>query len=591
MRRDKTAGEGKQNLQLFGGLGSWTVEKLYDPTSGTYFVPWLSEQKYPSQGAESMKRMWALTRSRKRLNPSDRTRLYAIIDTGILIQHPLFQSRLVDTRDLTGEGTADHDGHGTFVAALTILNDCSAQILSIKVKGRQPVSVAEDVERLSHAIRYAVYRGARVINVSVGFATPSTDIHKGLCTAVHDAIAHDVVVSVSAELQCPADCDTDVWAWGVISKEVARSYAVSRKVHRDAPAFSLIPYDTWREWLHTPPPHNNDANQPLAIAVRWCRQGAALSEQGNYHYATVFFDIALEIDSLCEEGWFRKGMALAGLGEHREAIDSYDRALTIDPLNANVWNNKGVALRRLGKFEEAVACYEHALEIDPTLVEAWNGKGVALAVQGRYEEALLYYNRALELDPEFVKAWNSKGAALEAIGRYQEAFTVIEKALELDPRHVNAWYNKGVHFDRLGKHLEAVGCYDRVLELDPRHAHAWNNKGVALAALELYVEALECYDKALDIDPALGNVWNNKGVACAALGEYKEAIRCYDRALELDPVFSEAWYGKGVALEELTLYKEALTCYDKALTLNPSLVVAWRRREETATKLRPREQE
>ena len=39
------------------------------------------------------------------------------------------------------------------------------------------------------------------------------------------------------------------------------------------------------------------------------------------------------------------------------------------------------------------------------------------------------------------------------------------------------------------------------------------------------------------------------------------------------------------------MHKEALTCYDKALTLNPSLIVAWRRREETAAKLKHREQE
>ncbi len=587
----KRAGKGNQHLQLFGGLGSWTIEKLYDPVSGTYFVPWLPEQKYPSQGAESMKRAWTLMRSRKRTNPSDRTRLYAIIDTGILTHHPLFQSRLADAQDLTGEGPDDHDGHGTFVAALATLNDCGAQILSIKVKGRQPVSVAEAVERLSHAIRYAVYRGARLISIAAGFATPSTDIHRDVCATVQDAIAHDVVVSVTAKSQCPADCDLDVWAYGLISKDVALSYAASPNAQHSTSTFSMIPYDTWREWLHMPLSRNDGATQPPMAAVKWCRQGAALVDHGRYHYATVFFDVALEIDPLYGEGWFRKGMALAGLGEHQEAIGCYDTALDMDPRNASVWNNKGVALRRLGRFEEAVACYEKALEIDPTLVEAWNGKGVALAVQGRYEEALPYYDRALELNPEFVKAWNSKGAALEAIGRYQEAFAVIDKALQLDPQHANAWYNKGVHFDRLGKHQEAIGCYDRVLELNPQHAHAWNNKGVALAALERYDEALPCYSTALDIDPTLGNAWNNKGVACAALGEFEEAIRCYDRALALDPAFPEAWYGKGVALEGLSMHKEALTCYDKALTLNPSLVVAWRRREETAAKLKHREQE
>ncbi|MGB8310932.1 MAG: tetratricopeptide repeat protein [Halobacteriota archaeon] len=587
MREMRHAGEGNRSLQLFGGQGSWTIEKLYDPASGTYFVPWLPEQKYPGQGAESMKRLWALMRSRERADRSGHKRLWAIIDTGILAHHPLFRSRIMDVHDLTGEGPDDRDGHGTFVAAFTIMNDCGAQILSIKVKGRQPVSVRENVERLAHAIRYAVYRRARLISVSVGFPTPSTEVHEGLCAAVREAISRDVVLSVTTESQCPADCNPNVWVYGLVSKEVGLSCAAWPNAQHGTSAFSMIPYDKWREWLHKPLPSNYDANQPSMAAVKWCRQGAAIADRGEYRYATVFFDVALEIDPLCRGGWFHKGMALAGLGKHQDAISCYDRALDTDPRNASVWNNKGVALRRLGRFEEAVGCYDRALEIDPTLVEAWNGKGVALAVQGRYEEALSYYDRALELDPTFVKAWNSKGAALEAIGKYQEAFAVIEKALKIDPRHVNAWYNKGVHFDRLGKHHEAIGCYDRVLELDPRQVHAWNNKGVALAALERYNEALPYYSKALDIDPTLVNVWNNKGVAYAALGKFEEAIRCYERALELDRAFAEAWYGKGVVLEGLNMYEAALTCYDKALALNPGFVVAWRRREETATKLNP----
>ena len=43
----KRAGKGNQHLQLFGGLGSWTIEKLYDPVSGTVLCSMVARTEIP----------------------------------------------------------------------------------------------------------------------------------------------------------------------------------------------------------------------------------------------------------------------------------------------------------------------------------------------------------------------------------------------------------------------------------------------------------------------------------------------------------------------------------------------------------------
>ena len=104
--------------------------------------------------------------------------LVAVIDSGIDGEHPEFEGRIAGHASFVeGSALVDGDGHGTFVAGLIAASTNneigiagmapSAELLVAKVVERNDLI---DVEAEVRAIRWAVRRGARVINMSLGGA-------------------------------------------------------------------------------------------------------------------------------------------------------------------------------------------------------------------------------------------------------------------------------------------------------------------------------------------------------------------------------------------------------------------------------------
>ena len=131
----------------------------------------------------------------------------AVIDSGIDGGHPEFAGRIFDARSFVrGSPRGDQHGHGTFVAGLIAasLNNGEgiagmafpAQLLIAKVVRRDGVVPLEAEAR---AIRWAVDRGAKVINLSLGGIRdprdPTRDSFSPLeASAVEYAIRKGVIV-------------------------------------------------------------------------------------------------------------------------------------------------------------------------------------------------------------------------------------------------------------------------------------------------------------------------------------------------------------------------------------------------------------
>lgn len=129
----------------------------------------------------------------------------AIVDTGIDPHHPDFAGRIVQTKDFTGEGNVDKNGHGTHVAGIVggsgaasqgkyrgVAPDCSLYIA--KVLRANGLGRMSDV---MSGIEWSVEQGAQVINLSLGSdgACDGTDALSVLCDA---AVARGVVLCVAA---------------------------------------------------------------------------------------------------------------------------------------------------------------------------------------------------------------------------------------------------------------------------------------------------------------------------------------------------------------------------------------------------------
>lgn len=96
----------------------------------------------------------------------------AVVDTGADLSVPELAARrpLAYDTQTRSANVRDPNGHGTFVASLAAAFGGDARILVIKA-GSSSGAFTDDAE--AKAIRYAVRRGARIINLSIGGPTTS----------------------------------------------------------------------------------------------------------------------------------------------------------------------------------------------------------------------------------------------------------------------------------------------------------------------------------------------------------------------------------------------------------------------------------
>jgi subtilisin family serine protease len=156
-------------------------------------------------------RQWYLAQNRSydawtELPPLAAVRV-AVIDSGIDATHPELASRIAAGRSFVGGSPGvDTQGHGTFVAGLIAAQADdgigiaglapSAQLLVAKVVGPEQ---SIPIEAEAKAIRWAVARGARVINMSLGGlrdpGDPGRDTYSRLeADAVAYAVSKGVVI-------------------------------------------------------------------------------------------------------------------------------------------------------------------------------------------------------------------------------------------------------------------------------------------------------------------------------------------------------------------------------------------------------------
>ncbi|MCH7878445.1 MAG: S8 family peptidase [candidate division Zixibacteria bacterium] len=124
----------------------------------------------------------------------------AVLDTGIDTDHPDLEDAIVDTKDFSGDGIEDEDGHGTHCAGVigARLNSVGfvgvapkCELLIGKVLGNDGRG---DLAWAADGIDWAVENGANIISMSLG-ASVSTNKLYG---SVHAALAKGVCVICAA---------------------------------------------------------------------------------------------------------------------------------------------------------------------------------------------------------------------------------------------------------------------------------------------------------------------------------------------------------------------------------------------------------
>jgi len=140
----------------------------------------------------------------------------AVIDSGVDANHPDLRGQVLpgaDFVDQSTDGRKDVVGHGTTVAALIAGKPDANGVMGLAYRSKilpirvlDPQNKYDSADVVAKAVRWAVDRGARVINLSLG----SADVAPVLSEALQYAFDHDVVV-VACDGNVSNNRGTAVW--------------------------------------------------------------------------------------------------------------------------------------------------------------------------------------------------------------------------------------------------------------------------------------------------------------------------------------------------------------------------------------------
>jgi len=288
-----------------------------------------------------------------------------------------------------------------------------------------------------------------------------------------------------------------------------------------------------------------------------------------YGKALVYFEQAVEKDTVHADAYFCIGYCKSELGYYNEAVEAYKLVLRIEPDYPTAYYNLGVTYRELGRYNEAVEAYKQTILIQPDDAGAHYNLGEAYVKLGRYNEAVEAYKQAIRINPDYAAAYLNLGVAYGKLGRYNEAVEAYKQAIRIKADHANAHYNLGVAYGKLGRYNEEVEAYKQAIRIQPDHAEAYQNLGLAYGELGRYNEEVEAYKQAIRINPDYADAYLNLGVAYDKLGQYNEAIEVYKRAIRIKADYVAAHYNLGVACVQLGRYNEGVKAFKQAIRLSP----------------------
>jgi subtilisin family serine protease len=192
-------GDGVEILGVDQSSTGHILKMLFDPSTNTY---------YNIQKEDFIKERYPISHSdRITSNTANPNPKVAILDTGMMLEHPVIKSRLKASVNFSDEPDCeDRNGHGT-MTTLIILLGATSDIYNVKIlptKGK-----SRSINSLLKGIRWCVEKRMRIVNISAGIYQPSCSGNCELCTAVKEASDNNVIVVAAAGnrhgiTSCPA---------------------------------------------------------------------------------------------------------------------------------------------------------------------------------------------------------------------------------------------------------------------------------------------------------------------------------------------------------------------------------------------------
>lgn len=226
------------------------LDKLRDPKTGQYC-------ELEMLGEPPWKRIATQLGIDEDQNPSGPELKIAVIDTGMMLDHPSIKPHLLKSIDYTNEGAEDLNGHGTLVTLLIVSQWAPwvpYRLLNVKALGRNGHGSEESIIK---GIKWAVEERVHSVHLSVGVPREKLGMAecKGdceLCRVAEDATREGVAVIAAAgntpgQTCCPAKVGlirrNTVIASGALDPETGKiaHYSGTGNFYAPEPRYRLKP--------------------------------------------------------------------------------------------------------------------------------------------------------------------------------------------------------------------------------------------------------------------------------------------------------------------------------------------------------------
>jgi thermitase len=257
----------------------------------------------------------------------------AVIDSGIDLTHPAFQSKLAPSSDwfdfvdkdstpqeVSGTGKNNGYGHGTSVAGIVLQIAPNAQIMPLRVLAPDGKGNSDNVIA---AIDWAVSHGAQVINLSLG-----TVYLKSLEVSIDYATKAGVFVVASAgntgdqSVTYPASAMPGAGSWGEMSVSVGSSDTKDKK--SSFSTYGDIEMTAIGDHVFSPAPGNRAASwSGTSMAAPMVSGGFALALGERYYDAKELRKVGKAMSKSADDLSLTNASLSKMLGSGRLDLESF----------------------------------------------------------------------------------------------------------------------------------------------------------------------------------------------------------------------------------------------------------------------------
>jgi non-specific serine/threonine protein kinase len=260
------------------------------------------------------------------------------------------------------------------------------------------------------------------------------------------------------------------------------------------------------------------------------------------------FELALEIQPVCDDAFRRLGKCYQVKGDLQTAVSYFEKAMEIRPRYWDYYNGLGLCYYTFAQYDRAAEMFRRVIELQPDNYNGYNNLGAIYYLRGQYQDALVMHQRAIEIQPS-EEAYSNLGTDYFYTGCYEKAVESYKSAINISPNNDLLYINLGDAYLRQNRKSDADEQYEKarqllVESLRARQENAQLQSRLALchAKLGRHDEAHNTIERALKIEPRNTTVIYRRATVYALTGKIELAIESLREALALGYSCSEAMH-------------------------------------------------